>query len=56
MPIIQLYHPQGSLDQQRKAQLAQKLTDVLITMEGGAGTTAGRAFATVLMTEVNTDS
>jgi phenylpyruvate tautomerase PptA (4-oxalocrotonate tautomerase family) len=56
MPIIQLYHPQGSLDQQRKAQLAQKLTDVLITMEGGAGTTAGRAFATVLLTEVNTDS
>jgi phenylpyruvate tautomerase PptA (4-oxalocrotonate tautomerase family) len=56
MPIIQLYHPQGSLDQQHKAALAQKLTDVLITMEGGAGTTAGRAFATVLMTEVNTDS
>jgi phenylpyruvate tautomerase PptA (4-oxalocrotonate tautomerase family) len=56
MPIIQLYHPQGSLDQQQKAQLAQKLTEVLITMEGGAGTTAGRAFATVLMTEVSADS
>jgi phenylpyruvate tautomerase PptA (4-oxalocrotonate tautomerase family) len=54
MPIIQLYHPQGSLDQQHKETLAQKLTDVLITMEGGAGTTAGRAFASVLMTEVNT--
>jgi phenylpyruvate tautomerase PptA (4-oxalocrotonate tautomerase family) len=56
MPIIQLYHPQGSLDQPCKAALAQKLTDVLITMEGGAATTAGRAFATVLMTEVNPDS
>jgi phenylpyruvate tautomerase PptA (4-oxalocrotonate tautomerase family) len=56
MPIIQVYHPQGTLDQQLKATLAEKLTDVLIKMEGGAGTAAGRAFASVLMTEVNTDS
>jgi phenylpyruvate tautomerase PptA (4-oxalocrotonate tautomerase family) len=56
MPIIQVYYPQGALDQQLKATLAQKLTDVLIMMEGGAGTTAGRAFASVLMTEVNADS
>jgi phenylpyruvate tautomerase PptA (4-oxalocrotonate tautomerase family) len=56
MPIIQVYYPQGALDQQHKEMLAQKLTDVLITMEGGAGTRAGRAFASVLMSEVNTDS
>jgi phenylpyruvate tautomerase PptA (4-oxalocrotonate tautomerase family) len=56
MPIIQVYYPQGVLDQPRKETLAQKLTEVLITMEGGAGTPAGRAFASVLMTEVNTDS
>jgi phenylpyruvate tautomerase PptA (4-oxalocrotonate tautomerase family) len=56
MPIIQMYYPQRALDQQHKEALAQKFTDVLITMEAGAGTTAGRAFAAVLMTEVNTDS
>jgi phenylpyruvate tautomerase PptA (4-oxalocrotonate tautomerase family) len=56
MPIMQLYYPQGQLDSARKAALAQKLTDVLIKMEGGANTTAGRAFATVMMTEVDPES
>jgi phenylpyruvate tautomerase PptA (4-oxalocrotonate tautomerase family) len=56
MPIIHVYYPQGSLDQHLKATLAQKLTDVLITMEGGAGTRAGRAFASVLMSQVEADS
>jgi phenylpyruvate tautomerase PptA (4-oxalocrotonate tautomerase family) len=56
MPIIQVYYPQGALGQQLKATLAQKLTDVLITMEGGAGTRAGQAFASVLMTQVDMDS
>lgn len=52
MPIIQLHHPQGSLDEGRKAALAQGLTDVLLTMEGGAKTPGGLAFASVLFTEV----
>jgi phenylpyruvate tautomerase PptA (4-oxalocrotonate tautomerase family) len=54
MPIIQLQHPAGSLDTSRKAELAQRLTDVLLTMEGGARTQGGQAFATVVFTEVPT--
>ena len=56
MPIIRVYYPQGALDSEKKAVLAQRLTDVLITMEGGAGTRGGRAFASILMTEVPPDS
>lgn len=56
MPIIQIDYAQGQLDRTRKAILAQKLTEILIKMEGGAGTNAGRAFATVMMNEVDKDS
>jgi phenylpyruvate tautomerase PptA (4-oxalocrotonate tautomerase family) len=52
MPVLQVYFPAGSLIDERKAALAQRLTDVLLTMEGGAKTPGGRAFATVLFTEV----
>jgi phenylpyruvate tautomerase PptA (4-oxalocrotonate tautomerase family) len=52
MPIIHLHHPAGSLDAEHKAALAHRLTDVLLTMEGGAATEGGRAFASVLFTEV----
>jgi phenylpyruvate tautomerase PptA (4-oxalocrotonate tautomerase family) len=52
MPVLQVYFPSGSLIDERKAALAQRLTDVLLTMEGGAKTDGGRAFATVLFTEV----
>jgi phenylpyruvate tautomerase PptA (4-oxalocrotonate tautomerase family) len=48
MPVLQVYFPAGSLIDERKAALAQRLTDVLLTMEGGAKTHGGRAFATVL--------
>jgi phenylpyruvate tautomerase PptA (4-oxalocrotonate tautomerase family) len=37
-----------------KEKLAQSLTDILISMEGGANTRAGRAFAWVLFTELRT--
>jgi len=52
MPVLQVYFPAGSLIDERKAALAQRLTDVLLAMEGGAKTEGGRAFATVLFTEV----
>jgi phenylpyruvate tautomerase PptA (4-oxalocrotonate tautomerase family) len=52
MPVLQIYFPAGLLIDERKAALAQRLTDVLLTMEGGAKTDGGRAFATVLFTEV----
>jgi phenylpyruvate tautomerase PptA (4-oxalocrotonate tautomerase family) len=42
----------GSLDRTVKETLARRLTDVLIGMEGGANTRAGRAFAWVLFTEI----
>ncbi len=52
MPIMQIYYPQGSLTRERKAALAQKLTDVLLLMEGNAKTAGGLGFASVLFTEV----
>ena len=39
MPIMQVQYPEAALDGDRKAALAQRLTDVLIAMEGGANTT-----------------
>jgi phenylpyruvate tautomerase PptA (4-oxalocrotonate tautomerase family) len=52
MPVLQVYYPEGSLQGERKAALAQRLTDVLLMMEGGAKTRGGLAFATVLFTQV----
>ncbi|MGO9935341.1 MAG: tautomerase family protein [Steroidobacteraceae bacterium] len=52
MPVLQVYYPRGALADDRKAALAQTLTDVLLTMEGGAKTPGGLAFASVLFTEV----
>jgi len=55
MPIMQVQYPEAALDGDRKAALAQRLTDVLIAMEGGADTTGGRAFAWVMFTPVKQD-
>jgi len=52
MPIMQIYYPQGSLTDERKAALAQQLTDVLLLMEGNAKTAGGLGFASILFTEV----
>jgi len=46
----------GDLDPSAKADLATRLTDVLIAMEGGADTRGGRAFAWVMFTEVAQDN
>jgi phenylpyruvate tautomerase PptA (4-oxalocrotonate tautomerase family) len=51
MPIMEVRYPAGRLDAAAKAVLAKKLTDILIRMEGGAGTDGGRGFAWVLFTE-----
>src|SRR5690348_6576151 len=55
MPVMQVYHIDSALDASRKAQLARRLTDVLIAMEGGADTQGGRAFAWVLFTPVKAE-
>jgi phenylpyruvate tautomerase PptA (4-oxalocrotonate tautomerase family) len=52
MPVLQIYYPQQALPADRKAELATQLTEVLLTMEGGARTSGGLAFATVFFTEV----
>lgn len=51
---MQVYYPAGGLDPSTKADIASRLTKVLIAMEGGANTHGGRAFAWVLFTEVPT--
>jgi len=52
MPVIQVHHLEGALDDHTTADLAHRLTDALIAMEGGANTQGGRAFAWVLFTPV----
>ncbi|HTK01630.1 MAG TPA: tautomerase family protein [Bordetella sp.] len=52
MPVIQLYHAKGVLDPAKKNLMGKRLTEVLLTMEGGARTPGGLAFASVLFTEV----
>ncbi len=56
MPIMDVRYAAGSLDKTTKAALAQRLTDVLIRMEGGANTPGGRGFATVFFTEFAEDN
>ncbi len=52
MPIMDVRYPSGRLDAAGRQALAERLTGVMIEMEGGANTEGGRAFATVLFTEV----
>lgn len=48
MPIMTVSFRSGDLDDAGKADLAGRLTDVMLRMEGGADTAGGRAFAWVL--------
>jgi phenylpyruvate tautomerase PptA (4-oxalocrotonate tautomerase family) len=52
MPVLQISYPAGTLDAVSKPALAERLTNVLLTMEGGARTAGGLAFASVLFSEV----
>lgn len=52
MPIMNVCYGAGDLNESSKADLARKLTDVMIRMEGGANTKGGRAFAWVLFNEL----
>ena len=52
MPIMDVRYPAGRLDAAARQARAGRLTEVMIQMEGGANTEGGRAFATVLLTEV----
>ncbi len=52
MPIMHVQYPEEALSSAQKADLATRLTNVLIAMEGGANSEGGRAFASVLFTPV----
>lgn len=52
MPIMNVQYEQGALTTAQKSALAAKLTDLMITMEGGANTSGGRRFAWVIYTEI----
>jgi phenylpyruvate tautomerase PptA (4-oxalocrotonate tautomerase family) len=52
MPVIQVSYPAQALNTSKKAALGRLLTEVLLTMEGGARTPGGLDFATVLFSEV----
>lgn len=53
MPVMNVSYRAGDLDEAVKADLAQRLTDIMIRMEGGADTHGGRAFAWVLFNELS---
>jgi phenylpyruvate tautomerase PptA (4-oxalocrotonate tautomerase family) len=55
MPIMDVRYAKGSLAKTTKADVARRLTDVLIQMEGGANTRRGRGFAAVFFTEFDED-
>lgn len=55
MPIMDVRYAAGSLDKASKADLAGRLTDVLVKMEGGANTPGGRDFAWVWFTAFTPD-
>jgi phenylpyruvate tautomerase PptA (4-oxalocrotonate tautomerase family) len=52
MPIMHVHHVDGTLPPDAKTDLAKRLTDVLIAMEGGANTRGGRGFAFVLFSPI----
>jgi len=55
MPLMDVRYAAGALDKATKADLARRLTDALIRMEGGADTRGGRAFAWVCFTAFAAD-
>ncbi|MBZ9939223.1 4-oxalocrotonate tautomerase [Mesorhizobium sp. BR1-1-16] len=55
MPIMEVQYRAGDLDPATKADLAERLTQIMIRMEGGGDTFGGRAFAWVLFRELSTD-
>jgi phenylpyruvate tautomerase PptA (4-oxalocrotonate tautomerase family) len=55
MPVMHVHYPTEALDAESKRTLAERLTEVLLTMEGGARTPGGLAFSTVIFTEVRTE-
>jgi len=58
MPMIHFHHPKGSLDPVKKAALAEKLTHVLIEIEGGPGMDGpkARSISWVMFYEIAEDA
>lgn len=55
MPIIQVHYREDALHASQKADLARRLNEILLEMEGGARTEGGRAFAWVMFHPVRAD-
>lgn len=55
MPIMQVHYREDALRPEQKADLAQRLNEVLLEMEGGARTKAGKAFAWVMFYPLRRD-
>ena len=52
MPMVQLTHVKGALSDAQKEQLSERMTQVLLMIEGEADTPGGRSIAWVLFNEV----
>jgi phenylpyruvate tautomerase PptA (4-oxalocrotonate tautomerase family) len=58
MPLVHFHYPEGSLSAQQKKTLTEKLTHVLIEIEGGAGADGpkARSISWVMLYEIPRDS
>lgn len=56
MPIMKVHYTEDSLTDAQKADLSARLTDLMIQMEGGAGTDGGHVFAWVIYEEIGKDN
>lgn len=52
MPIMNVRYVEGALTDAQKQDLSERLTALMIEMEGGAGTEGGHAFAWVIYDEI----
>lgn len=55
MPLVTVDYPKGALTSEQKHALAEQLTSVMLEIEGGADTPAGRSIAWVKFKETNAE-
>jgi phenylpyruvate tautomerase PptA (4-oxalocrotonate tautomerase family) len=55
MPLIRIHHPANRFDAEQKQRLAERLTQLLLQIEGGHDTPAGRTLAYVVFVDVAKD-
>ena len=53
MPVITVDYPKGKFSPSQRDELAEAMTQVILEIEGGADTPAGRSIAWVKLNEID---